>query len=136
MLNRDRNFAIWCLRERVENAAIRIKVPERHLLPGNRQMAEAIDLLSEWPPLRGIDLEVVEIGPASTREEEAGRVSFEFQMLEIVVVTGKVKMDAMLLEQRVPVSDQCRVVTVRSIRIHRVMCQHRQKRRLSLLFEF
>jgi hypothetical protein len=65
-------------------------------------MAEAIYLLRISPTLRRIDLEIVEIGPPAARQKEAGRVSLEFEVLQIVVVTGQVEICLIFAEERIP----------------------------------
>jgi hypothetical protein len=76
--------------EGVQDVAIWIDVAKCELLFGNGEMTEAIHLLCKGAALRALDLEVVQIRSAASREEVAGGVPLKFQMLQVVVVSRKI----------------------------------------------
>ena len=110
---------------------ISLGVTERWLKP--------YDFLCVRAAVGRIDFEIVEIGPATSREEKAGWMSLEFEVLQIVIVPGQIEGDAVLTEQRIPVVDERGVVAVRSIRINRMVRDHDQvwcaSRTLQLVFK-
>ena len=82
----------------MNDVSIAIQMAQCQLLGRHREMAKAIDLLSIRAALGGVDLQVIEIGAASTRKEKARRVMFELEMLHIVIVASQIEMYTMLAE--------------------------------------
>ena len=72
----------------MKNTAIVIQVAQYQLFWGHRKMAETIDFLSVRAALGWIDFQIVEIGTASARKEEACRMVFELEMLHVVIVAS------------------------------------------------
>jgi len=75
-------------------------------------MAESVDFLSEGTALVLLDLEVVEVGSSSAREEVRCGVAVKLKVLQVVVVAGEVEVDVVLAEERIPITDEDGVVSV------------------------
>jgi len=57
---------------------------------GHLKVREAVDRLRVGAALGPLDGEFIEIGPAAARQEEAGGVISELEVLEVMVVAGEV----------------------------------------------
>ena len=136
LLADDRYFSFRSLLEGVDESSFAVEVLEGHLVRGDREAAEAVDLLAVGAALRWIDLEVVEICATAAGEEVGCGVAFEFEVLEIVVVPGEVGVHAVCAEERVPVADEHLVIAVRPVGEDRMMRDRHCERGGAWLFQF
>src|SRR5580704_2805155 len=112
--------------EGVDLATFGIEVAQRHQFRRNREVAEAVDLLSIGSALCGVDFDVVEVGSATAGKEEACGVAFELKVLQVVVVSREVEGNFVLAEERVPIANEPGVVAVRSVGVDGVVA-HRDE---------
>jgi len=88
----------------MEELLIRVQMPDDEFLAIHLQVGESIDRLSIGAPRQrqnGVDARA-----ASAGENKRGVESFEFEMLQIVVMSAEIEIHAVLLEQWAPFRDQ------------------------------
>lgn len=68
-------------------------------------MAEPVDLLRIRPSLCRVDLQVVEVRSAPTRQEKAGWVPCKLQVLQVVIVARQIEVHLVFAKQGVPIAN-------------------------------
>src|SRR5580698_1241656 len=99
------------------------------------KVTEAVDLLGVGTALRRVDLEVVEICAASAREEEAGGVTLELEVLHVVIMSGEIELYIVFAEEWIPFLDEDRMITVGPVRVDRMMAEDSEKWRRARLLQ-
>jgi hypothetical protein len=82
-------------------------------------MAEAVDLPPIRASLRGIALWIGQERSATARDDKARRMPLKPQVLHVVVVTGQIHVDLVLLKEGIRIPNQNRVVPMHAIGIDR-----------------
>src|ERR1700723_164222 len=134
-LSDDLDLAVRSLGEGMQRTRLAIEMTERYLFRANGEVAETVHLLPVRSSVRGINLQVVQLGSAAARQEEGRGMPLKFQVLQVVVVTCQIQIHFMLAEQRIPIANQDRVISMHTVRVDRMMPHHGKERRRARALE-
>src|SRR5579859_2729976 len=114
-LGQDRYFAIRRFGESVNHVALCIEVAQGKQFIGSFQMAEAVDFIEEGSALYDLVALVVKVCAATAGEEERSGMAVEFEVLQVMIVPGKVEVHLVFAEKRLPVCDEHLVIAMRAV---------------------
>ena len=115
VLGQKCDFAIGGFGEGVNYIALGIEMAKGEELVCRFEMAEAVDLVEEGTALDDLIAFIIEISAAASGEEEGGGMAIELEMLQVMIVACKVKVNLVLSEKRLPICNEDLVIAMRAV---------------------